>query len=231
MVYIKKRVSRIKSKRSTKKHRSKSLKIRRMKRTRAKRSRLKGGAGSEYYTNMENSSPILDPIIKSIDDIKTILEFIRDIKRGNIRYLLCKIEQIKNYSCSKNTIYTKIFNKIINYGSIFTPMNLLNFESNDRDTILLKFLQLVVLQVLQFELLVFLIKKPIYVNNLLNNKQDILESITLVDINKFCTKFKLPPNTSCDKITSLNEKLTINPDMNLFDYLEQLYEEEEGYRF
>ena len=82
MVYIKKRVSRIKSKRSrsgykrsTKKHRSKSLKIRRMKRTRAKRYRLKGGAHdypysknhwwndqSGYYTNITNSSPILETV-------------------------------------------------------------------------------------------------------------------------------------------------------------------------
>jgi hypothetical protein len=189
------------------------------------------------YTNMENSSPILDSIIKSIDDIKTILEFIRDIKGGNIRYLLCKIGQREHDSCSKNNIYTQIFNKIMKYEYIFTHMNLLNFtESNDRENILFNFLKFVILQVLQFELLVFLTNNIPFLNDLLNTNyitsdttykdtttyKDILKNITLVDIKNFCTKFKLPPNTSCDKII-LD---TANP-TNLFDYLTQLYEEEE----
>ena len=93
MVYRKKRVSRIKSKRSgskssgskssgSKSSGSKSLKIRRIKRTRAKRSRrrIKGGASdTDFYTDILNSSPILDEIIKTKDDIKKILEFIHDI--------------------------------------------------------------------------------------------------------------------------------------------------------
>ena len=43
------------------------------------------------YTNLENSSPILDLKISSIYNIKTILEFIYDIKNFHSTSLYCKI--------------------------------------------------------------------------------------------------------------------------------------------
>jgi hypothetical protein len=90
MVYRKNRVSRIKSKRSgfksyklkrsrTKRSRTKGYKLKRSRSRHYKRSGLKGGATPVFYTDILNSSPILDEIIKNNDNIKKILEFIHDM--------------------------------------------------------------------------------------------------------------------------------------------------------
>jgi hypothetical protein len=233
MVYRKKRGSRIKSKRSrtgykrsrTKRSRTKS-KLKRSRRggSRVKRSIHRGGSTELKYTNMDNSSPILDSIIKSIDDINTILDFIKDIKGGNRHNLLCQIGQIVD--CSSNDIYEQIFKKIMTYENIFKSMNLFNIteSSVDRYNILYKFLNSFIRQLLQFELLVFLTKKPNYVINLLTSPPHykiIIEKINLLDIEIFCKKFKLPPNTSYDKIKTIILD-TPEQNLNLFEYLEKI---------
>ena len=158
MVYVKRRASRIKSKRSGSKgykrsrtKRSMTKSRRRVKRTQMKGKFkkllfLKGGAGINTYTNLANSSPILDLNISSIDNIKTILEFIYDIKNigsvdGYTHYknLYCKIGINKRFCKSSdpneiyNTIYTNVYN---NYNYLFETKlddELQNYINNKGD--------------------------------------------------------------------------------------------------